>query len=245
MDWISDPQAWTALVALTSIEIVLGIDNIVFISISVSRLPERQRQSARFMGLLLAMLTRIGLLFSLTWFMGLTEPFLSLLGRDISLRDVVLMVGGLFLLAKATLEIHTELEGRSGDAAAGSSTFLMVMVQITLLDIVFSIDSVITAIGLADRLAIMVLAILISVGVMLVSARPIGEFVERHPTVKMLALSFLVLIGTMLIADGFQFHVPRGYVYFAMAFSVLVELLNMRLRRKEQAPSGSQLGQEL
>ena len=232
MDWISDPQAWTALVALTSIEIVLGIDNIVFISILVGRLPAERRQSARFIGLLLAMLTRIGLLFSLTWFMGLTEPFVSLFGRDLSLRDVVLVLGGLFLLAKATFEIHSELEGDERTGGKGSSTFLMVLVQITFLDIVFSLDSVITAIGLAEQLTIMVLAILISVGVMLVSAKPIGLFVERHPTVKMLALSFLLLIGTTLIADGLLFHVPKGYVYFAMAFSVLVELLNTRLRRK-------------
>ncbi len=241
MEWITDPQAWTALVALTAIEIVLGIDNIVFISISVGRLPEARRQRARLIGLLLAMLMRVGLLLTLTFFMGLVEPVLSLLGRDLSWRDLILVGGGLFLLAKSTFEIHTEVEGVEGPKATkAAASFFSVIVQILLLDIVFSIDSVITAIGLAEQVSIMVLAILVSVGVMLVSAKPIGEFVERHPTVKMLALAFLLLIGTTLIADGLHFHVPKGYVYFAMTFSILVEFLNTRLRRRRGAAvSGS------
>ncbi len=232
MSWISDPNAWIALAALTSIEIVLGIDNIIFITILVGRLPEAERGRARTFGLLLAMLTRIALLFSLTFFMGLTEPLLVVLGHEISWRDVILIAGGLFLLGKSTFEIHAKLEGGHGAPSSGSrGGFLMVMGQIALLDIVFSIDSVITAIGLADQVVIMVIAVVAAVLVMLVSARPIGDFVERHPTLKMLALSFLLLIGTTLVADGLGFHFPKGYVYFAMAFSVFVEMLNLRLRR--------------
>ena len=232
MSWISDPNAWIALAALTSIEIVLGIDNIIFITILVGRLPEAERGRARTIGLLLAMLTRIALLFSLTFFMGLTEPLLVVLGHEISWRDVILIAGGLFLLGKSTFEIHGKLEGGHGAPSSGSrGGFLMVMGQIALLDIVFSIDSVITAIGLADQVVIMVIAVVAAVLVMLVSARPIGDFVERHPTLKMLALSFLLLIGTTLVADGLGFHFPKGYVYFAMAFSVFVEMLNLRLRK--------------
>ena len=231
MSWIADPNAWIALAALTSIEIVLGIDNIIFITILVDRLPESERGRARTIGLLLAMLTRIALLFSLTFFMGLTEPLLVILGHEISWRDVILIAGGLFLLGKSTFEIHGKLEGGDEAPSAGSRGFLMVLGQIALLDIVFSIDSVITAIGLVDQVVIMVIAVVVAVLVMLVSAKPIGDFVERHPTLKMLALSFLLLIGTTLVADGLGFHFPKGYVYFAMAFSVLVEMLNMRLRK--------------
>ena len=239
MGWLNDPQAWTALAALTSIEIVLGIDNIIFLSIAVGKLPVSQRGKARFVGLLLAMGMRIGLLFSLTWFMGLTEPLLSVLGRDLSLRDLILVGGGLFLLAKSTFEIHGKLEAREGGRVSrAAASFLSVLLQIMILDLVFSIDSVITAIGLADHIGVMVVAIVVSVAVMLLSARPIGEFVERHPTIKMLALSFLLLIGTTLVADGLHFHFPKGYVYFAMTFSVLVEFLNMRLRAPREAEGG-------
>ena len=236
MSWLNDPSAWTALAALTSIEIVLGIDNIIFLSIAVGKLPASQQGKARFVGLLLAMGMRIGLLFSLTWFMGLTEPLLSVLGRDLSLRDLILVGGGLFLLAKSTCEIHGKLEAREGGPVAkAAASFASVLVQIMLLDLVFSIDSVITAIGLADQIGVMVVAIVVSVGVMLLSAKPLGEFVESHPTIKMLALSFLLLIGTTLVADGLHFHFPKGYVYFAMTFSVLVEFLNMKLRAPKEA----------
>ncbi len=237
MDWLSDPQAWTALLALTAIEIVLGIDNIIFISISVGRLPEAQRQVGRVVGLVLAMGTRILLLFSLKWFLGLTEPLLSLMGVDFSLRDLILIGGGLFLLAKSTHEIHAKLEGDAHDplAKVAVASLGSVLFQIGLIDIVFSLDSVITAVGLAEELAIMVIAIVVSVLVMLVSARAIGDFVDRHPTIKMLALSFLLLIGTTLVADGLHFHFPKGYVYFAMAFSVFVEFLNLRLKGRHSA----------
>jgi predicted tellurium resistance membrane protein TerC len=233
MDWILDPEAWVALVALTSIEIVLGIDNIVFISILVGRLPDHQRQKGRVFGLALAMLMRIALLFSLTWFMRLTVPLFAVLGTEISVRDLVLIAGGLFLLGKSTFEIHDNLEGveQSASPRGGAAGFVSVLVQVAVLDIVFSIDSVITAIGLANRLEIMVLAIVIAVGFMMLTAKTVGDFVDRHPTVKILALSFLLLIGTALVADGLHFHIPKGYIYFAMAFSVFVEMLNMRLRK--------------
>ena len=231
MSWISDPQAWTALAALTVIEIVLGIDNIIFILISVGRLPERQRAGARVLGLLLALATRIGLLFTLTWFMGLTQPLIRLPVVELSLRDLILIGGGLFLLAKSTFEIHGELEIEESTAKhAAVAGIVGVGFQIAVIDIVFSLDSVITAIGLAERVEVMVIAIVIAVGVMLISAKPLGDFVDRHPTVKMLALSFLLLIGTTLIADGLHFHFSKGYVYFAMAFAVLIEFLNMRIR---------------
>lgn len=230
MSWLSDPNAWAALAALTSIEIVLGIDNIIFITILVGRLPEADRHRARIVGLVLAMVARLGLLFSLSWFMGLSGDLFTVFGQEISVRDLVLIGGGLFLLGKATFEIHGKLE--SGDGAPGtrSMSFAAVLLQIALLDIVFSIDSVITAIGLAEELMVMVVAVVTAVLVMLVSAKPIGDFVERHPTLKMLALSFLLLIGTTLVADGLGFHFPKGYVYFAMAFSAFVEMLNLRLR---------------
>jgi predicted tellurium resistance membrane protein TerC len=243
MDWISDPNAWAALAALTAIEIVLGIDNIIFITILVGRLPEKERRRARSLGLLMAMATRILLLFTLTFFMKVTEPLFTVLGRGVSLRDVVLIAGGFFLIAKSTFEIHGKIEG-SGEhhAARSARNFAMVLFQIALLDIVFSLDSVITAIGLADQLMVMVIAIVVAVGVMLLSARAIGDFVERHPTVKMLALSFLLLIGTTLVADGLGFHFPKGYVYVAMAFSAFVEMLNIRVRGRHVAAASTGAG---
>ncbi len=236
-DWISHPDAWVALATLTTLEIVLGVDNIIFISILVARLPVRQRDRARRLGLLLAMLTRLALLFALTWVMGLTDPWFELLGRGFSGRDLILIGGGLFLLAKSTLEIHASLEGDPSETQSGAASGMaMVLVQIALLDVVFSLDSVITAVGLAEDLAVMAIAIILAVGVMLMAARPIGEFVDRHPTVKMLALAFLVLVGMTLVLEGFGGHVPKGYVYFAMAFSVAVEMLNLKLRTRRRDP---------
>ena len=237
-DWIADPNAWIALATLTALEIVLGIDNIIFISILVGRLPEARRDAARRLGLTLAMGTRIALLLSLAWIMRLTEPFFSVLGQGISGRDMILIGGGLFLLWKSVHEIHASLEGEAGGGGAGAlgASFASVLVQIAIIDIVFSLDSVITAVGLADDVMVMVIAIVASVAVMMFAARPIGEFVERHPTIKMLALSFLVLVGVTLIAEGFDTHVPKGYIYFAMAFSVAVEMINIRLRRRLSEP---------
>lgn len=238
-EWIADPNAWVALATLTALEIVLGIDNIIFISILVGRLPEAQRNSARRLGLTLAMGSRILLLLSLAWIMKLTAPLFSVLGNEISGRDLILVGGGLFLLWKSVHEIHASLEGEAeedGAAAAARASFGGVLVQIAIIDIVFSLDSVITAVGLADQVSVMVLAILISVAVMMFAAKGIGEFVDRHPTIKMLALSFLVLVGVTLIAEGFDTHVPKGYIYFAMAFSVAVEMINIRLRRRLVAP---------
>jgi predicted tellurium resistance membrane protein TerC len=232
MDWISDPQAWVALATLTALEIVLGIDNVVFISILSGKLPQEQQGRARRIGLLLAMLMRIALLFSLTWIIQLTAPLFSVLGQEISGRDLVLIIGGLFLLGKSTHEIHDRLEGEEGEASTRVGPSLRsVLIQIVLLDIVFSLDSVITAVGMAEELGVMVTAVVVAVGFMMFFARPISEFVDRHPTVKMLALSFLLLIGMALIADGLDRHIPKGYIYFAMAFSVGVELLNLRARR--------------
>jgi len=233
MDWFSDPAAWIALLTLTSLEIVLGIDNIVFISILADRLPRDQQNKARIIGLALAMLSRIALLFSITWVMGLTQPLFSVLSQEISGRDLILLGGGLFLLAKSTHEIHAKLEGEEqhGDVSKGRASLTSVLVQIMLLDIVFSLDSVITAIGMADQVSIMVIAVIIAVVFMMVFSGAISSFVNRHPTVKMLALSFLLLIGVTLLADGFHQHISKGYIYFAMAFSVLVEMLNLRVRR--------------
>lgn len=232
--WIAEPEAWIALATLTSLEIVLGIDNIIFISILVGRLPAHQRQKARLIGLGAAMGMRLLLLLSLAWIMGLTAPLFSALGNEISGRDLILLLGGLFLLGKASHEIHANLEGESaGEGGKAVASFGMIIAQIALIDMVFSLDSVITAVGLAgEYLMVMVLAIVISVGVMMISAKAIGEFVDRHPTVKMLALSFLILIGTTLVAEGLAFHIPKGYVYFAMAFSVAVEMLNIRVRAR-------------
>jgi len=236
-EWLTSPEAWIALATLTALEIVLGIDNIIFISILVGRLPERQRNFGRTVGLSLAMLTRLALLFSIAWVMGLTEPWFTLLGAAISGRDIILIGGGLFLLAKATHEIHASLEGAGGGVTlAGTATLGAVLVQIAVLDIVFSLDSVITAVGLVEHVSIMAIAIILAVAVMLLAAKSIGEFVDTHPTIKMLALAFLILVGVTLIVEGFDVHVPRGYIYFAMAFSVVVELLNIRLRRKQLEP---------
>lgn len=235
MEWIVDPQSWIALATLTALEIVLGIDNIIFISILVGRLPENQRQKARILGLGLAMITRILLLLSLAWIMTFTAPLFSIAGHDISGRSLILLGGGLFLLVKATDEIHANVEGGDKkDSGLGQATLPVILVQIALLDIVFSLDSVITAVGMADHIAIMVLAIMLAVGVMMIAAGPIGNFVDQHPTVKMLALSFLILVGLALITESFGLFIPKGYIYFAMAFSVSVEILNLRARAKRR-----------
>ncbi|MDA8413529.1 MAG: TerC family protein [Desulfobacteraceae bacterium] len=238
MEWLSDPQAWLALVTLTALEIVLGIDNIIFISILTGKLPEHQRPKAQRVGLALAMLTRLLLLFSLTWIMRLTEPFFHILGHGVSGRDIILIVGGLFLLAKSTMEIHDKLEGEEQHASGGkgSASFKGIIIQIMFLDIIFSLDSVITAVGMASQLAVMATAVVLAVGVMMFFAGAVSAFVERHPTIKVLALSFLLLIGVSLIADGLSFHIPKGYIYFAMAFSVLVEMINLKVRKNAAQP---------
>ncbi len=232
-EWIAQPDAWIALATLTVLEIVLGVDNIIFISILAGRLPPERQNFARRVGLLLAMGMRILLLFSLAWIARLTTPLFAVLGQEVSGRDLILLIGGLFLLGKATHEIHHKLEGVEDHSAAASAvTMRGVLVQIMMLDVVFSLDSVITAVGMVDEIGVMVTAVVLSIGFMLWFARPVGEFVEAHPTVKMLALSFLLLIGMALIADGLHHHIPKGYIYFAMGFSVFVEMLNLRLRRR-------------
>ena len=232
MDWLSDPQAWIGLLTLTALEIVLGIDNVIFISILAGKLKGEEQEKARTIGLALAMITRILLLFSLSFIVKLTNPLFSALGQDISGRDLVLLVGGLFLLAKSTHEIHDKLEGEEGEGSARVAPSLAsVLVQIMLLDVVFSLDSVITAVGMVAHLSVMITAVMVSVGFMMFFSGAISAFVNRHPTVKMLALSFLLMIGLMLVAEGFHQHIPKGYVYFAMAFSVFVEVLNIRLRK--------------
>jgi len=229
---LGDPQIWIAFATLTFLEIVLGVDNVIFISILSAKLPEDQQKRARRIGLLGAMLTRIALLFSLAWIIKLTAPWFTILGQEISGRDLILIVGGLFLIGKSVYEIHDKLEGEEGHASAKvAASFASVIVQIMLLDIVFSLDSVITAIGMVDVLWVMVAAVMVSVGIMLASAEGISNFVNRHPTVKMLALSFLLLIGMSLIMEGFEQHIPKGYIYFAMGFSVFVEMINLRLRK--------------
>jgi predicted tellurium resistance membrane protein TerC len=231
MEWLTSPEAWIALTTLTLLEIVLGVDNIIFISILVGRLPEAQRQRARLLGLGFAMGTRILLLLLITWIMRLQATLFTVLNVEVSGRDLILIGGGLFLLAKATLEIHESLEGAEEEGhAVKHAGFTSVIIQIGLIDIVFSLDSVITAVGLADHVGVMIVAIVIAVGVMMFAAGAIGRFVDDHPTVKMLALSFLVLIGVALIAEGIDVHIPKGYIYFAMAFSVVVEMLNIRIR---------------
>lgn len=233
-EWLASPEAWVALVTLTALEIVLGIDNIIFISILVGRLPEAQRNFARRVGLGLAMLTRLGLLFSISWVMSLTEPWFEVFSNQISGRDVVLIGGGLFLLVKATHEIHNSVEGLDDEGhKVVANSMGMVLLQIAILDIVFSLDSVITAVGLVDHVSLMAIAIVLAVLVMLMAAKAIGDFVDTHPTIKILALSFLILVGVTLIVEGFDVHVPKGYIYFAMAFSVGVEFLNLRMRRKK------------
>ena len=235
MDWLTNPEIWIALLTLTALEIVLGIDNIIFISILAGKLPVEQQPKARRIGLAAALITRILLLFSLAWIIRLTAPLFTVLGQAVSGRDLILMLGGLFLLAKATHEIHERLEGEEGHGgSAAAASFAAVIVQIMLLDIVFSLDSVITAVGMVDELPVMIAAVIIAVGIMLLAAETISDFVNRHPTVKMLALSFLLLVGVSLIAEGFHHHIPKGYIYFAMAFSVFVEMLNLAARRKKQ-----------
>jgi predicted tellurium resistance membrane protein TerC len=241
MEWLSDPQTWLALVTLTALEIVLGIDNIIFIAILAGRLPENQRAKARTVGLALAMLTRVGLLFSISLIMRLTAPLVTILGNALSGRDFILLAGGLFLLAKSTLEIHGNLENPGHEAAPGAgarapASFSGVVTQIMILDIVFSLDSVITAIGLAKQLGVMVAAIVIAVAVMMFVSGGISRFVETHPTIKILALSFLMLIGMALMGEGLDLHIPKGYIYFAMAFSTFVELLNLRIRGGGRRP---------
>jgi predicted tellurium resistance membrane protein TerC len=232
MQWVLDPHTWLALATLTALEIVLGVDNVVFISILSGKLPKEKQTRARQIGLALAMLTRIGLLFSLSLMIRLTAPLFTVLGNEISGRDLILIGGGLFLLAKSTHEIHQKLEGEEGESSRRvHPSFVSVVIQIMLLDVVFSLDSVITAIGMVNEIWIMVAAVVIAVGLMIVFAGPVGNFVERHPTIKMLALSFLLLIGVTLIAEGFDHHIPKGYIYLAMAFSVFVEALNLRLRK--------------
>jgi predicted tellurium resistance membrane protein TerC len=234
IELLSDPAAWVALLTLSMLEIVLGIDNIIFISILVGRLPEARRERARIIGLALAMLTRIALLFSIVWLTRLVQPWFSLLGQEFSGRDIILIAGGLFLIVKSVLEVHNTLEGAEDERHARLySSFFIIVVQIAIIDIVFSLDSVFTAVGLAtpDQVPIMVAAIVIAILVMMAVSGSISQFVERHPTVKILALAFLVLVGLALVADGFGTHIPKGYLYFAMAFSVGVEMVNLRLRK--------------
>jgi predicted tellurium resistance membrane protein TerC len=232
-EWLNSPEAWMALTTLVALEIVLGIDNIIFISILVGRLPPAQRDLARRLGIGFALFTRLALLFSLSWLTGLVTPLFTVSGHEISGRDLVLIIGGIFLLYKSTKEIHSALEGDEGSMNARvMESLLGTVIQIGILDIIFSLDSVITAVGLVKELAIMSIAIIIAVGVMLLSAKPIGEFIDVHPTLKMLALAFLMMIGLTLIVGGFDVEVPKGYIYFAMAFSVMVEVLNIKLRKK-------------
>jgi len=237
MEWITQPQAWVALVTLTALEIVLGIDNIVFISVLVGRLPAGQRNRARTLGLALAMVTRILLLLTITWIMTLTTPLFTVFRNALSGRDLILLAGGLFLLAKSTHEIHANLEGaQAAVKSKATRNFISILIQIAILDIVFSLDSVITAVGLAEHIPVMILAIVIAVGVMMLSARAIGNFVESHPTIKMLALSFLLLVGFSLMGEGLDLHIPKGYIYFAMAFSLGVEMLNLKVRERAAKP---------
>jgi predicted tellurium resistance membrane protein TerC len=237
MDWISQPETWIAFLTLVALELVLGVDNVIFISILAGKLPQGEQKRARTTGIMLAVVTRLLLLLSLRWIIGLEEPFFSVLGFGISGRDLILLAGGLFLIAKSTHEIHQKLEGVEGQSSARvRAAFWSVIIQIMLLDVVFSLDSVITAVGMVDELPIMIAAVIIAAIVMVFTSTPLGNFVERHPTIKMLALSFLLLIGFTLIVEGFHQHIPKGYIYFAMGFSVLVEMLNLRLRRVVEAP---------
>lgn len=235
MDWITQPEAWIALFTLTALEIVLGIDNVIFISILAGKLPKNEQNRARQTGLAAALITRILLLLSLSWVIGLTEPLFTVWQFELAGRDLILLMGGLFLIAKSTHEIHDKLEGKAGHASAKvAAAFWSVIAQIMILDVVFSLDSVITAVGMAQDLMVMVIAVVIAVGIMLLSAGAISDFVERHPTVKMLALSFLLLIGFTLVVEGLHQHIPKGYIYFAMGFSIFVEMLNLRIRAKSE-----------
>lgn len=238
MDWIFYPDAWAAFITLTALEVILGIDNLVFLSIVTQKLPEHQRARARTIGLLLALLGRVALLLSIAWVMGLTDTLFTAMGREISGRDLVLLLGGMFLIYKATREIHEETEGPEDefDEVKASTTFASALVQIFLLDLVFSLDSVITAVGMADRVSVMISAVCVAIVFMIAAAKSVTAFIERHPTVKMLALSFLLLVGVALVADGLHQHLPRGYIYAAMGFSMFNEVLNMRRRKKRLTP---------
>jgi predicted tellurium resistance membrane protein TerC len=237
MDWITDPQAWIAFATLTALEIVLGVDNVVFISILAGKLPIEQREKARRLGLGLAMFVRILLLLSIAWVVKLTSPLFSVWTQEFSGRDLILLLGGLFLLAKSTHEMHGQLEGEEGHSSGRVvASFASVIIQILLLDIIFSLDSVITAVGMADDVGVMIAAVILAVGFMLVFSGAVSRFVDKHPTIKMLALSFLLLIGVSLVAEGLEFHIPKGYIYFAMAFSLFVEVLNIKLRKSRQKP---------
>jgi predicted tellurium resistance membrane protein TerC len=239
MELLTEPHAWIAFFTLTALELVLGIDNIVFISILVDRLPPERREFTRRLGLFLAMFMRIALLLTLAWMVGLTAPLFTLLGEEFSGRDLILVAGGLFLIWKATGEIHGLVEGEEHGAERGmASTFAGILAQIAVIDLVFSLDSIITAVGMVDEIEVMVAAVIASVALMMVAAGPIGRFVSRHPTVKTLALSFLIMVGMALVADGLDFHVPKGYIYFAMAFSVAVEMLNLRMKSKAALSRG-------
>ena len=236
--WLSDPNIWASFITLTAMEIVLGIDNIVFISVIVSRLPEAARERARRIGLALALLFRILMLLGITWLIGLTKPLFAAFGQEVSWRDLILIAGGLFLLVKATHEIHKGIEGEDGDGGVMSGAeagFMAIILQIALIDLVFSVDSIVTAIGMAQHVEVMIAAVLVSIAVMYLASGAVSDFIERHPTTKMLALSFLFLIGVALIADGIEFHIPRGYIYFAMAFSAAVETANIFARRRRRA----------
>ncbi len=237
LELLTDPQAWIAFATLTALELVLGIDNIIFISILVDKLPPDQRVLARRLGLFMAMFMRIGLLLVLSWIVGLVAPLFSVFGQEISGRDLILIAGGLFLLWKSVGEIHQSLEGEEGHASSAvGATFTAVILQIMVIDLVFSLDSIITAVGMVDEIAVMIAAVVVSVGLMMLFAGAIGRFVSAHPSIKMLALSFLVVVGVVLIAEGFDHHVPKGYIYFAMAFSLGVEMLNIRLRKRAARP---------
>ncbi len=235
MDWIAQPETWVALLTLVALELVLGVDNIIFISILTGRLPVGQRKRGRTIGIALAVVTRVLLLLFLSWVIGLKEPLFTIFAIEISGRDLILLIGGVFLIGKSTHEIHQKLEGpeRTPSAAEARAAFWSIVIQIMLLDIVFSLDSVITAVGMVEHVEIMILAVLLAAGMMIFTAQVIGEFVERHPTIKMLALSFLLLIGFTLVVEGLHQHIPKGYIYFAMGFSVFVEMLNLRIRAAE------------
>jgi predicted tellurium resistance membrane protein TerC len=242
LTFLSDPQVWIAFFTLTALELVLGIDNIIFISILVDKLPPGERETARRIGLFLAMFMRVGLLLTLAWLVGLTEPLFTITGAELSGRDLILISGGLFLVWKSTWEIHQLTEGEEGHASAKVRTsFTAIIVQVIIIDMVFSLDSIITAVGMVDEVSVMIAAVVVSVGLMMLFARAIGDFVSSHPSIKMLALSFLLAVGVMLIAEGFDHKVPKGYIYFAMAFSVAVEMLNIRMRKKKAAAAPVEL----